>query len=195
MSGGAERIDWDALRRRLARNRAAFHDAVAGRGRWTEDLLERRTAELARPPDETAGAGGTVRLLLARGAGGRYALDVRHVARVQPVSRWTPVPAAEPHLLGLIAVGGRVLRLFDVDRLCGAPPGLDGAPGGYAVLLRGHRKVPVALRLRAVETVEERPEGALRPPLGVVLSFVKALGEDGLPLLDAEAIVKELDGD
>ncbi|WP_035694054.1 chemotaxis protein CheW [Azospirillum halopraeferens] len=191
----AGRIDWEALRRRLARGRAAFHDAVAGRGPWAEDLLDRRTAELARRPDDEADAAPRVRLLLGRGATGRYALEVRHVSRVQPVVRWTPVPGAPSHLLGLITVAGRVLRLFDTDRLCGAPPGLDGIPGGFAVLLRGHRKAPVALRLRGVEAVEELRADRLRPRQGDGSAYVKALGDDGLVLLDAEAIVKELDGD
>lgn len=184
-------IDWEALKRRLADSRAAVEQAASGRGHWAEELLHHRTEELARPPAAEP-AGGLVRLLLARGAVERYALPLADVGRTLPVARWTPVPGAPPHLLGLIAVAGRVLRLFDVDRLCGAPTGIEEG-GGHAVLLRHAARAPLALRFRTVEAVEERP--------AATLSFahtptrcVGALTGDRIAVLDVPAILHAVDG-
>lgn len=189
-----EEIDWAALKRRLAASRAAVEQAAAGRGPWAENLLRRRTEELARPPMAEDGAG-LVRVLLAHGAVERYALPIAEVGRTQPVARWTPVPGAPVHLLGLINVGGRVLRLFDVDRLCGAPAGIaagidDG--GGHAVILRRAMRAPVALRFRAVEAVEDRPADTLTGPS--TARYVNALTGDRIAVLDVPAIVNDLDG-
>lgn len=188
-------IDWAALKRRLAASCTAVEKASAGRGPWAEELLRRRTEELARPPEVEDGAG-SVRLLLARGAVERYALPIAEVGRTQPVGRWTPVPGAPAHLLGLINVGGRVLRLFDVDRLCGAPAGigggLDDGAGGHAVVLRRALRAPLALRFRAVEAVEDRPAGTLTD--AAAARYVNALTGDRIAVLDVPAIVNDLDG-
>jgi len=184
-------IDWATLRRRLAASRAAVEQAAAGRGPWAEELLRRRTEELARPPVAEDGAG-QVRLLLARGAVERYALPIAEVGRTQPVARWTPVPGAPAHLLGLINVGGRVLRLFDVDRLCGAPAGIDDGAGGFAVVLRRVARAPLALRFRAVDAVEERPAATLTETAPA--RYVNALTGDRVAVLDVPAIVNDLDG-
>lgn len=189
--GAREAIDWAALKRRLAASRAAMEEAGAGRGPWVEELLRRRTEELARPPAAEDGARRTA-LLLARGAVERYALPVAEVGRTLPVARWTPVPGAPAHLLGLINVGGRVMRLFDVDRLCGAPGGIDDGAGAYAVVLRRAARAPLALRFRAVEAVEDRPVDTLT---GAADSrYVNALTEDRVAVLDVLAIVNDLDG-
>ncbi|HEY0833429.1 MAG TPA: chemotaxis protein CheW, partial [Azospirillum sp.] len=165
-------------------------------GPWAEDLLHRRTEELARPPAAEEDGAGRVRLLLARGAVERYALPIAEVGRTQPVARWTPVPGAPAHLLGLINVGGRVLRLFDVDRLCGAPAGIGEGPGdgggGHAVVLRRVLRAPLALRFRAVEAVEDRPAGTLTDATGS--RYINALTGDRIAVLDVPAIVDDLDG-
>ncbi|HYH22092.1 MAG TPA: chemotaxis protein CheW [Azospirillum sp.] len=188
-------IDWAALKRRLAASRAAVEQASAGRGPWAEELLRHRTEELALPPEVEDGAG-QVRLLLARGVVERYALPIAEVGRTQPVGRWTPVPGAPAHLLGLINIGGRVLRLFDVDRLCGASAGIgagiDDGAGGHAVVLRRALRAPLALRFRVVEAVEDRPAGTLTD--AAPARYVNALTGDRIAVLDVPAIVNDLDG-
>ena len=170
-------------------------DEAATRNRaWADAMLRRRTEELARKPDEAAGvaAGGaaapSVALLVGHGADGRYGVELRHLARIVPLPRVARVPGEAPELLGLIAVDGRVMRLFDVDRLCGRT--VVPAGGGFAAVLRGGRR-PVALRLRAVETVADREPGRFAP-LPEAGPYVAAVTDDRIAVLNVEAILDRL---
>lgn len=182
-------IDWDQVRARIARQQAVLEEAFAGKGPWAEELLRRRTERLA-------GVGGTEAaesrlVLIARGAATAYALEVRHLGRILPLPRVAPVPGAPAELLGLIAVGGRVLRLFDVDRLCGDPAASTGASseGGYAVTLRGAAR-PAALRVEAVEAVRTLPASDLTRVGGG--EFVAAVTAERVAFLDIAAVLERI---
>ncbi|WP_114857695.1 chemotaxis protein CheW [Azospirillum brasilense] len=186
-------IDWAAVRARLARQGREAAEAAAPGGAWADALLRRRAEDLALVPsadeaDAAAEAEAPVALLVGRGADGSYGLDLRHLSRIVPLPRVARVPHAPPELLGLIAIDGRVMRLFDVDRLCGrnAVP----AGGGFAVVLRGGER-PVALRLRTVDTVMELDgsDGKAPPEAG---SFVTAITRGRVAVLDVPAILETL---
>ncbi|MBB3267355.1 purine-binding chemotaxis protein CheW [Azospirillum sp. OGB3] len=186
-------IDWTAVRTRLARQGREAEEAAAPGGAWADALLLRRAEDLARVPsaDEAnvaADAEAPVTLLVGRGADGSYGLDLRHLSRIVPLPRVARVPHAPPELLGLIAIDGRVMRLFDVDRLCGrnAVP----AGGGFAVVLRGGER-PVALRLRTVDTVTEL-DGTDRKAPPEAGSFVTAITRGRVAVLDVPAILETL---
>jgi purine-binding chemotaxis protein CheW len=184
-------IDWDEVRARLARQQAALEEAFAGRGPWAEELLRRRAEALAGDAG-TGTAADALHVLIARGAAATYALEVRHLARILPLPRVAPVPGAPPELLGLIAVGGRVLRLFDVDRLCGEPSVEADAPG-FAITLRAAGRDgarPVALRVTAVDAVRLLPVAALRPMEGGCL--IRAVAEERVALLDVAAVLERI---
>ncbi|WP_431856239.1 chemotaxis protein CheW [Azospirillum sp.] len=182
----ARRIDWDEVRARIARQRAALEDAFAGRGPWADELLRRRAVQLAGDADDRRTAD-ALTVLVARGAATTYALEVRHLARILPLPRVAPVPGAPPELLGLIAAGGRVMRLFDVDRLCGGESDADGS--GFAVTLRGGER-PAALRLATVEAVRSLPAADLRPVDGGRL--IRAVTEERVALLDVAAVLERI---
>lgn len=147
-------VDWDAARRRIEANRDAVRQAFEGEGAWADRVLRRRTEELARLTDADPEQRAGVCLLIAHGERLRYGLDISEIASVVPLPRVIPVPGAPPDLLGLIALGGRVMRLFDLDRLCGesGPPGADA---GFAVVLK-NAALPTALRVLAMDEVAER---------------------------------------
>lgn len=188
-SEGANGIDWEAVRERLARTRREAEQAGAIGGAWADALLRRRADELATSGAEEDKAP-TVPLLVGRGADGLYGLELRRLARIVPLPRVARVPGAPPELLGLIAIDGRVMRLYDVDRLCGrtAVP----AGGGFAVILRGGER-PVALRLRTVETIADLDLDALRtnvpPEAG---RFVTAITDGRIAVVDVAAILDTL---
>ncbi|MBP2313138.1 chemotaxis protein CheW [Azospirillum soli] len=154
---------------------------------WADELLRRRADELARMTSSAEERAPTVPLLVGRGADGLYGLELRLLSRVVPLPRVARVPGGPPELLGLIAIDGRVMRLFDVDRLCertAVPAG-----GGFAVVLRGAR--PVALRLRTVETVAELEPGRFGAPPEAG-AFITAITPDRVAVLDVAAILDRL---
>lgn len=183
-------IDWAAVRDRLARTRQEAAEAGAFGSAWADALLRRRADELANGGSGAQDEAPTLPLLVGRGADGLYGLELARLARVVPLPRVARVPGAPPDLLGLIAIDGLVIRLYDVDRLCGrtAVP----AGGGFAVVLRGGAR-PVALRLRTVETIVDLDLDALRgkapPEAG---RFVTAVTDGRIAVVDVAAILDQL---
>lgn len=188
MTPPSRSIDWEAVRRRLAERRGDLDRAFDGRGAWADEVLRRRTGELARLPPVDRNAARP--LLIVRGARVRYGLDLARLVRVVPLPRVTPVPGGRTELLGIIAVGGRVMRLFDGDRLCGegeATRPLDG----IAVVFRLTR--PAAVRFLAAEDVVERdldPDTAAGAPAG---PFIRRMTADRIALLDMDALAERLE--
>lgn len=182
-------IDWREVRERLARRNAVLAQTFAGRGPWADAVLDRRAEELAEPPPALDGEGAGIPMLVARGAEMLYGLDLRHLGQIVPMPRLARVPGAPHAVLGVIAVAGRVMRLFDLDRLCGTGPGAGTEPEqpGYAVVLRTGGR-PAALRLREVERVADivpprTPAPAEAGPL------VRAIAEDRMAILDMAALL------
>lgn len=187
-------IDWEEVREKLARRNADLEATFAGRGPWADAVLARRAEDLAETPqlrqEESAG----IPMLIARGAETVYGLELRHLGHIVPMPRLARVPGAPPAVLGVIAVAGRVMRLFDLDRLCSAPSaGLSRAvpetdPSGYAVVLRTGAGRPAALRLREVDRV-----AGIVPPRGSAPAeagpLVRAIAADRMAILDMAALL------
>lgn len=182
-------IDWQEVHERLARRNAVLAQSFAGRGPWADALLDRRAEELAEPPPAFDRESAGIPMLVARGAGTLYGLELRHLGQIVPMPRLARVPGAPHAVLGVIAVAGRVMRLFDVDRLCGSGPGAgtEAEQPGYAVVLRTGGR-PAALRLREVERVADivpprTPAPAEAGPL------VRAIAGDRMAILDMAALL------
>ena len=182
-------IDWQEVRERLARRNAVLAQTFAGRGPWADAVLDRRAEELAEPPPAFDRESAGIPMLVARGAEMLYGLELRHLGQIVPMPRLARVPGAPHAVLGVIAVAGRVMRLFDVDRLCGSGPGAgtEAEQPGYAVVLRTGGR-PAALRLREVERVADivpprTPAPAEAGPL------VRAIAGDRMAILDMAALL------
>lgn len=187
-TGGS--IDWQSVREKLAQRNAVLAQTFAGRGPWADAVLDRRAEELAEPPPAFDRERAGIPMLVARGSGTLYGLDLRHLGQIVPMPRLARVPGAPHAVLGVIAVAGRVMRLFDVDRLCGSGAGAVGEAEqpGYAVVLRTGAGRPAALRLQEVERVADivpprTPAPAEAGPL------VRAIAEDRMAILDMAALL------
>ena len=184
-------IDWRLVRERLDRSRAALESAFSGKGPWTDDLLLRRERELAGTAASALGESPRTAVLIAHGQGSRYGLELTRLGNILPLPRVARVPGAPPELLGLVAVGGRAMRIFDVDRLCGqGVRTAETREGGFAVVLRGMAR-PIALRLQAVEAVAEidLSRFGTRSEAG---PYVRAITEERVAILDVAAIIDAL---
>ncbi|CAO3436376.1 chemotaxis protein CheW [Azospirillum endophyticum] len=186
-------IDWEAVHEKLARRSAELEATFAGRGPWADAVLARRADELAETPLlHDAESGGTP-MLVAHGAETLYGLELRHLGQIVPMPRLARVPGAPPAMLGVIAVAGRVMRLYDLDRLCGGLGALPAADGGalepgYAVVLRTGAGRPAALRLREVDRVADivLPRAAAPAEAG---PLVRTITADRMAILDMAALL------
>ncbi|MBP2308278.1 chemotaxis protein CheW [Azospirillum melinis] len=190
-ASGRASIDWNAVREKVAHRTADLEATFAGRGPWADAVLARRAQELAEVPQLDGEAGTGTPMLVARGAETLYGLELRHLGHIVPMPRLARVPGAPPAILGVIAVAGKVMRLFDLDSLCsGTHAGAAGIdqPGGYAIVLRTGTGRPAALRLHEVERVAD-----IVPPRTSVPAeagpLVRAITADRMAILDMAALL------
>ncbi len=116
----------------------------------------------------------------------RYALAVEHVLEVTPFSPPTPLPGARPDLLGLVALRGRVLPVYEPAGLLGAPG--ERRPTRIVVLADGALRAGIAVdEVFAVGPLPD-PAPADEPLLsGMALHEERAVG-----VIDASALLAEL---
>ncbi|MCM8736215.1 chemotaxis protein CheW [Azospirillum sp. A1-3] len=192
-------VDWDEVHRKLARRNADLEATFAGRGPWADAVLARRAEDLAEIPQLHGEESTGIPMLVARGAETHYGLELRHLGHIVPMPRLARVPGAPPAVLGVIAVAGRVMRLFDLDRLCNGPSASVSAallsradagtdPSGYAIVLRTGAGRPAALRVREVERVADivPPRGSAPVEAG---PLVRAIAADRMAILDMAALL------
>ena len=192
-------IDWDEVHRKLARRNADLEATFAGQGPWADAVLARRAEDLAEIPQLHGEESVGIPMLVARGAETLYGLELRHLGHIVPMPRLARVPGAPPTVLGVIAVAGRVMRLFDLDRLCSGPSASVSAallsradagtdPSGYAIVLRTGTGRPAALRVRDVERVADivPPRGSAPVEAG---PLVRAIAADRMAILAMVALL------
>lgn len=132
-------------------------------------LLDARSATLARRGIATARQAATRPLLLCACGPDRYGLPLSAIVQVVPARPCTPVPGAPPELLGVAALGGRVVSVLALARVLGRTVAAP-AESGHFVVLRGGG-APVALGVdRALGVVDaplaDPPEGFAGGGLG-----------------------------
>jgi purine-binding chemotaxis protein CheW len=89
------------------------------------EMLEERARDLAIQKVDTEDGRGEEILVFQLG-GGRYSVPAHFVREVQPLTRYTPLPATPPFVLGLVNVRGKLLTVLDIRPLLDmaqTPPG------------------------------------------------------------------------
>lgn len=138
-------------------------------GQWTGgggDILRERASRLARPP-RTEDTADRLDLLLARAHGERYAIELRHLARVLERREIAPIPDAEPPVVGLTEWGGGLVLVLNLGLLLGGEPTptpaesellvLESEGSFFAVPVEKLEKI---VQLRPAEIFPIRPGGA-----------------------------------
>jgi purine-binding chemotaxis protein CheW len=116
----------------------------------------------------------------------RYALAVEHVLEVTTFSPPTPLPGTRPDLLGLVALRGRVLPVYEAAGLLGVPD--EPRPTRIVVVADGALRAGVAVD--EVLAVGPLPDTApADEPLlsGMALHEGRAVG-----VVDARVLLAEL---
>lgn len=190
----ATRADWEGLKARLARARAALEhtggDREAGLRR-ARILAERARAIAAEPPARDAGESIEV-LEFALGAES-YAVETSAVAEVQALKDYTPVPCAPEFVLGILNVRGRIVSVLDLRPFFGLPRvGLGNL--NRAVLLRAGT-MEFGILADAVRGARRVQLSDLQPPLpthvGAREKYLRAIGRDGLLILDSAKLLSD----
>jgi chemotaxis signal transduction protein len=81
-------------------------------------------------------------LLTIRVAGDPYAIRLRDIAGMVAVRKVVPVPAATPHLLGLLGIRGNIVPVFGLASILGYPQGPE--PPRWMILCGGEQPIGLA---------------------------------------------------
>jgi chemotaxis signal transduction protein len=124
-----------------------------------------------------------------RAGGEDYALPIEEVLEVVAFGAMEPMPGAPAGTLGLTAVKGQPLPVFDLAAVLGLQG--DGGPGQIVVAEDRGRRIGFAVEqvLDVVELPEARTEGASGRLRGSVLVDGRLVG-----VLDLAAVVAALEG-
>src|SRR3989304_41282 len=101
-----EKIDWDAIHRRLAESRAAIEKGFSPGPEEKTKILKARAEALAKRPEE-ARAGEFIEVAEVQVGQEQYGIETRYVREVYPLKDYTPLPGVPRFVLGLINVRGQ----------------------------------------------------------------------------------------
>lgn len=110
-------IDWQAVRERLARARAATEAALVLSPERAREVMDERARALARQPTETTPPGELIELLSFALGQERCAVEACFVRAVTRLGDITPVPGVPAFILGITNLRGNVLTIIDLNGL------------------------------------------------------------------------------
>lgn len=181
-----ERIDWQAVRRRLEASERALEEALAPAGQRTEEVYRRRAVKLAQPERQNSSSAGLPTLVFRLGQE-HYAIEMKHLAEVLPLGYYAPVPRSPKQLLGVISFRGELRAVVDLAQVLAASPEGTGDTGFVLMLRPARGGEQIGLKIDSIETLRDiQPEELLPPAPG---SFVTALVSGSLVLLNVGAVL------
>ncbi|HEX6241604.1 MAG TPA: chemotaxis protein CheW [Polyangiales bacterium] len=148
-----------------------------------DELLLERAIQLARPPQPLALPRQGSQLLLFRRAGQLFALDLRFVRELLPISSHIELPFAPAACLGLVGARGELYALFEL------PLVERRAPLPRLMLLCGEGDAELALAIdEALELVE--PGGTVVDP-GAEPGLCAGVDPRGFMLIEGAALLSD----
>jgi purine-binding chemotaxis protein CheW len=191
----ARAIDWEDLRRRLARARAGLEGGGAVSAERRREIMAERTRRAAAEP-VIAAAQRRIDIVEFMLAHERYGIESQYVREIAPLRHYTPVPGAPAFVLGMINLHGEILSVVDLRRFFDLPdPGLTDL---NKIIVLHDDRMEFGILADAVEGAGTLAEEELQPLLptltGVRAEFSRAVaGARVIPriILDARRILSD----
>ena len=117
----APTIDWEEVRQRLDRTRAAVEHESRQDPDEQRCILRARARDLAREPEAEMGADSFLEVVEFRLAHEAYAVESTWVRAVHPLRDLTPVPCTPPFVVGIMNVRGHIVSVVDLRRFFDLP--------------------------------------------------------------------------
>lgn len=181
------RIDWAAVKERLANAERSLHAAFDEDPARRKVLLRERTRQLAGQGREDTTKSALSRFLAVELGKNRYALDIASLAGVGAWQRPCRMPQTHAAMLGLFADRSATWALYDLALLLGLDHATPGE-GGYVLHLRNSR---IALRVDGVGSiVAAAPDTARQLPRDTQAdtAYLAGVLDDNLIIIDAARI-------
>lgn len=140
-------------------------------------------ARAAAPP-----ADADISVLLIRIGSARYAVRLSQLSGVFAHSAVTHVPGAPPAMLGLTALRGAIVPVYDLAALLGQSP----VVASRSLLVAAAR--PVALAVELVESCAAVPVASLRAAAAGHATEMVRIDDDTLPVLSVDSVLESIAG-
>lgn len=205
---GTQRVNWEAIRERLAAVTDTLSASVDARGAAAEaqTVLEARARVLAKPLGSDGAGAGRAEVgaagadesaaLFVRVGEARFAVPATAVLEVTRPVGLTPLPGAEAPVVAAFAWRGRMLAVFDVQPAAGGVPRVLTARSRVVVV--GEGRAAVGLLVDAAEDVRLLAAGEIHAASGRagsaaglagVAGAVVGVTADAVAVLDVAALV------
>ena len=186
-------IDWDKVRRRLARAMQATEDALLLSPERARAVMEERTRALARVPAALASGDGLLEVVVFSLANERYGIEAMHVREVVRLADFTPVPGAPDFLVGVTNLRGVVLAIVDLRKFFGLA--VRGLSDLSRVIVLGSERAEFGVLADAVHEVAIVPADQVREPpesvAGVAREYLRGVTGDALILLNGTVLLHD----
>jgi purine-binding chemotaxis protein CheW len=191
MTAGA--FDWQRLRERLARLRAASEDSLRVAPERARAVMEERARKLARVPPQPPSAAEALEVVTFALADERYAVETCHVREVARSADLTPVPGAPDFFVGLHNLRGEILAVFDLRRFFGVADA--GRTERTRVLVLGGERPEFGALADAVHEVTTLRIDEIHEAPGSVAGagrdYLRGVTAGGLMVLDGAALLRD----
>lgn len=184
-------IDWNRVRERLAQAQTTFADGQRADAARLNEVYRRRAQQLARRGREKTVHIKTTPVIVFGLRGERFGIELSQVKQVFPQVPITPLPGANPPVIGVANLKGSICSVIDPAVLLNLP--VERCDGGYVILLRvGDRRL--GLRTETLEGVRPLDLEALadvdEASSDVARRIARGRTNDAILILDAVAVVE-----
>jgi purine-binding chemotaxis protein CheW len=187
------RVDWNAVRARLALSEADLTNSMTLSDTEIADLYQRRAEQLARRHAVDTRASAKLAVLVFTVGKETYSIDLTELTEVSTYKQCTPIPDAPPALLGLTNVRGDIRAVLDfgcvveVEASCGN--------SGYVLMVRSQGTV-IGFKVDQIEGVRDLCRDHItftaETSNGLTVRHVAGLAQERLRLIDTAGLMPKL---
>jgi purine-binding chemotaxis protein CheW len=156
-------------------------------------ILQDRARLLARPLNRPEPPDDLLHIVEFRLRSQYFAIERAHIREVHPLKNLTPLPCTPDCIAGIVNVRGQILPALDLQKFFGQAP--QGITDLHVVIIVEGAGLELGILADAVESAQALPQSALRPrsewPQASYGQFVKAVTQQGVLILDAQAILSD----
>lgn len=148
----------------------------------TPEVKPRPAEQDARKEETAEGEESTVQLLAFRLANEEYAFRIDEIEEIVRPQRVTRIPNAEPYLLGITSLRGKIIPVVDLKKMFALAGGPEGTDKKQKILILKGPKGPIGALIDSVT-------GVIRPSLSKIVETPLHLREEETRFIEGVAIV------
>lgn len=186
------RIDWNAVRGRLARAQSKIEQAFAPPPDETRRILKGRAAALAATPAVNA-TGDALELVDFALAQEMWGVESAYVREIGPLVDLTPLPCTPPFVLGIMNLRGEIVSVLDIRQFFDLPA--RGLTDLNRVIVLRSGEMTFGILADTILGVSHTPLADIQPAppalAGIRERYLKGVTRDRKVVLDAVKLLHD----